>query len=265
MIHDIICVIFNGIINTECIIEDWYVRGITVLLEKLGEWLANNTRPITCTNNIYKWFSSVLLYLFNDHIKRHNLMQMDQRGAKSECSGTLQNLLIDNMVFNDAHDHKRNLSCGWVDVSKAYDSISHKWMEKMLEIHRFPNKLTKVISKIINTWNTKLVIPLEAGDVYSDPIKIKTGVFQGDVISGNIYTLSKNPVSWELRRFDGYTLSKPIKEKITHSLFIDDLKCYNKSVGEQRKMMSHAKALMSDAGLEWNVKKTKVLNMTGMR
>ena len=26
-------------------------------------------------------------------------------------------------------------------------------------------------------------------------------------------------------------------------------------------MMSHAKTLMSDAGLEWNVKKTKVLNI----
>ena len=110
-------------------------------------------------------------------------------------------------------------------------------------------------------WNTKLIIPLENEDVYSDPIQIKTGVFQGDVISGNLYTLSKNPISWELKRFDGYTLSKPIKEKVTHSIFIDDLKCYNKSVTEQKKMMSHAKTLMSDAGLEWNVKKTKVLNI----
>ena len=261
VIHDAISVIFNGIINSECNIVDWYVRGVTVLLEKPGEWLANNTRPITCTNNIYKWFSSVLLHFFNNHVTQYNLMQMDQRGAKIKCSGTLQNLLIDNMVLNDAHDHHRNLSCGWVDVSKAYDSLSHKWIEKMLEIHRFPMKIALVISKIISTWNTKLIIPLENEDVYSDPIQIKTGVFQGDVISGNLYTLSKNPISWELKRFDGYTLSKPIQEKVTHSIFIDDLKCYNKSVTEQKKMMSHAKTLMSDAGLEWNVKKTKVLNI----
>ena len=76
-----------------------------------------------------------------------------------------------------------------------------------------------------------------------------------------MYTLSENPISWELRRFQGYRLSKPIMEKITHSFFIDDLKCYSKSEDELRKMMSHTKTLMGDAGLEWNVKKTKVLNI----
>lgn len=33
-------------------------------------------------------------------------------------------------------------------------------------------------------------------------------------------TLSLNSISWELRRYEGYTLSKPICEKITHLFFI---------------------------------------------
>ena len=44
---------------------------------------------------------------------------MDQKGAKDKSSGTLENLLIDDMVLKDAHDNKRNLSCGWIDVKKA--------------------------------------------------------------------------------------------------------------------------------------------------
>ena len=87
-------------------------------------------------------------------------MQMDQRGAKNECSGTFQNILIDDMVLKDAHDNKRNLICSWVDVSKAFDSLSHSWIEKVLIIHRFPAKLTSVIVKVMSTWSICLVIPL---------------------------------------------------------------------------------------------------------
>ena len=121
-------------------------------------------------------------------------MQIDQRGGKEKCSGTSENLLIDNMVLMDAHDNKRNLSCAWVDVSKAYDYLSHSWIRKMLSIHRFPLKLQRIISKIMDAWNISLVIPLKDENINSDPIKVTNGVLQGDVISGNIYTLSSNPV-----------------------------------------------------------------------
>lgn len=188
-------------------------------------------------------------------------MQIDQRGAKEKCSGTFENILIDNMVLNDARDNRRNLECGWVDVRKAYDSLSHVWIKRMLQIHRFPKRLTNIISNIIDSWNIRLMIPLENDYYMSDPIAMRNGVLQGDVICPNLYTLSKNPISWELSRFDGYLLSKPIGKKITHSLYIDDLKTYNKSREYQKEMMSHAKKIMKDAGLEWNVKKSKVLHI----
>ena len=69
--------------------------------------------------------------------------------------------------------------------------------------------------------------------------------------------LAKNPISWELNRFEGYVISKPICEKITHSLYVDDLKTYDKSRSNQKQKMSHAKKIMKDAGLEWNIKKVQ--------
>jgi hypothetical protein len=110
------------------------------------------------------------------------------------------------MVLNDAHDKKKNLCCAWVDVRKAYDSLSH----------RFPLKLQKVLMKIIERWNILLMIPLEHLDVVTEPIYVKNGVLQGDPISADLYTLSKNPISWELRKNKGYMISKPVSSKITH-------------------------------------------------
>ena len=127
---------------------------------------------------------------------------MDQRGAKDKCSGTIDNLLIDNMVLLDAHDHKRNLTCSWIDITKAYDSLSHSWIKKMLSVHRFPIKLQSIIAKLIDAWNITLVIPMKEEEIVSEPIIVTNGVLQGDVISPNLYTLSVNPFSWELRRYE---------------------------------------------------------------
>ena len=210
---------------------------------------------------MYKWYTSALRIFLNDYKDKYNLMQMDQRGAKAKCSGTLDNLLIDDMVLKDAHDGKRNLACCWVDVRKAYDSLSHSWMKRMLQIHRFPTKLQITIGKIMSAWNIELAIPLEKEDVISAPIPVTNGILQGDVTSSNLFTLSLNPIAWELRRYKGYTMSKPLNFKITHLLFVDDLKAYSGSLSQLTNMMHDIKIKMQDSGLEWNRLKSKVINM----
>ena len=57
------------------------------------------------------------------------MLQIDQRGAKANCSGTSDNLLISDMILRDARYNRKNMSCAWLDVKKAYDSVSHKWLK----------------------------------------------------------------------------------------------------------------------------------------
>ena len=54
---------------------------------------------------------------------------------------------------------------------------------------------------------------------------------------------------------DGYVLTKSIKEKVTHRLFIDDLKKYDRNLQELIESNDLIKPIMKDAGLEWNMKK----------
>ena len=131
----------------------------------------------------------------------------------------------------------------------------------MLKIHRFPRKLQQIVGEIMKNWNTVLVVPRENDDFISDPIPITNGVFQGDVLSGDLFKLALNPISWELRRHEGYKLSKPISKKITHTFFMDDLKCYINTLNKMINLMSDTKGKMSDAGLDWNAKKCNVINI----
>ena len=53
------------------------------------------------------------------HLETHGLMDGAPRGARSGCSGTIDNLLIDRTVTLYCHRRKHNLRMAWIDVKKA--------------------------------------------------------------------------------------------------------------------------------------------------
>ena len=61
------------------------------------------------------------------------------------------------MVCEDDQRGKRNLSMAWIDVAKAYDSVDHGWLSEMFTLHRFPIWFAKVMEKLANSWNTRIV------------------------------------------------------------------------------------------------------------
>ena len=81
----------------------------------------------------------------DQHLEHYGLMEGQQRGAKSGCFGTMDNLLIDRAAMLDCHRGKRNLSMAWIDVRKAYDSVDYDWLCAMTDVHRLPVWLCEVI------------------------------------------------------------------------------------------------------------------------
>ena len=76
------------------------------------------------------------------------MKESQQRGAKSGCSGTTDNLLIDRMVIQDCVRGKRNISMTWIDVKKAYDSVDHKWLSTMMVLHKFPSWIEACVKNL---------------------------------------------------------------------------------------------------------------------
>ena len=60
-------------------------------------------------------------------------------------------------MCEDAQRRKRNLSMAWIDVAKAYDSVDHGWLSEMFTLHRFPIWFAKVMEKLANSWNTRII------------------------------------------------------------------------------------------------------------
>ena len=119
---------FQVIAQSDQDVPLWFTEGRTSLIPKPGEFSSENQRPITCLT-VYKWFTSCLLEPVNSHLEDYDLMEGEDRGTKEKCSGTTDNLLIDRMVCQDSQRGRRNISMAWIDVHKAYDSVSHNWLK----------------------------------------------------------------------------------------------------------------------------------------
>ena len=109
---------------------------------------------------VYRLLGSV-----NRHLNENDLIQEDQRGANEGCSGTM-----------GARSHglsggqpKRRMSC--IDVRKAYDSVDHQWLRKMLTLHRFPKWIGKVVYRLSSRWNTQIVERTKQGVETYDRIR----------------------------------------------------------------------------------------------
>ena len=77
----------------------------------------------------------------------------------------------DRTVTLDCHRHKRNLSVAWVDVRKAsYDSVGHRWLNKIMLVHRFPVWICEVVRKLCAAWNTRIVANTNVGNETSPVI-----------------------------------------------------------------------------------------------
>lgn len=167
----------------------WFSEGRTRLIPKPGDFSSENQWPISCLNNIYKWFISCLQSPSDSHLIEYDLMESEQKDAKAGCSGTKHNLLLDKMVTQDCHRGERNLSTAWVDVKKAFNSVDHNWLNEIMEVHRFPSWLGRVIRNICASWNTTIAILTKQGNGTSSIIKFNKGLLRRDALCPRLFTL----------------------------------------------------------------------------
>lgn len=99
-------------------------KGRTYLLYKSGETTdPKNYRPITCLPTVYKLFTSVVACTIYDHIAQHNVLATEQNGCRKDARGCKELLITHKIVCTQVKKKQRNVSIGWVDYRKEFDSV----------------------------------------------------------------------------------------------------------------------------------------------
>jgi len=89
----------------------------------------------------------------------------------------------------------------------------------------------------------------------SQPIQIRRGKFQGDSLSPSLYCIALNPLTNKLNRADyGYQVHGT-ESKISHLLYMDDLKLLGRNENDLKNEIKIVQTISSDINMNFGLEK----------
>lgn len=158
----------------------------------------------------------------------------------AEGVGALSSLL------RTTKSEKRPISIGIFDLKKAFDSVSHKSIHRVLLKHRLPIQFIEYVMAIYKGATTILSFK---GDS-SQPLIPAKGVRQGDALSPLIFLLVFDEILTAIPEYEGVKYKGAVVNRIAYA---DDLISNNKA-GLQN-IIDKISTPLYDTGLEFNIQK----------
>ncbi|XP_064292512.1 uncharacterized protein LOC135310067 [Plodia interpunctella] len=252
--------IFQGMEN----IPQFVTKGITYMLPKGSHTKQpSKYRPITCLPTIYKILTSVISSRINAHLEQNNILSEEQKGCRKGHMGCKEQLIIDSTIHKHAAAKRRNLHCAYIDYQKAFDSVPHSWLLRVLNIYKIDPKIVLFLQNIMPNWKTSLCLTTQNSKVTSREITIKKGIYQGDSLSPLWFCLALNPLSHLLNGLRvGYSLKHDNTEtNIDHLIYMDDIKLYAKTKKDIDKLIETTAKFSNDINMKFGLDKCRTLHI----
>lgn len=255
--HEILSKKIEEIIKDPSKMPSFLTEGITYMLPKNKNTdNPKNFRPITCLPVIYKIITSIIEGKISEHVVNNSILASEQNGCKKGSKGSNECLIIDMILTKQATKNKRNISIAWVDYQKAFDSVPHTWIERILRLYKVDPTTINFITASMRSWRTSLNVCVNRECYVTDTIAITKGIFQGDSLSPLLFCLAVNPLSFMLKKENrGYVISRSTKMKLTHLFYMDDLKLYAANELELQNQLEIVKEFSKDIGMEFGLEK----------
>lgn len=262
-VHTTLATLFQKSLSDPSIIPESFTLGVTHLIPKDGDRKnPQNYRPITCLPAVYKILTAVITRHINKHLRDNNLMAEEQNGCRINTKGCKELLVVDYILTKQARKKLRNISIAWIDYRKAFDSVPHTWLVKVLELHGISGPVVNLLKYLMTTWRTSLLLWSESGAVESEEIWIRRGIFQGDTLSPIWFCMALNLLSRLLNNTKyGYIIDKQRNLRISHHLYMDDLKLYASSPDQLRRLLEIVAAFSDSIKMQMGVDKCAMLDV----
>ena len=232
-----------------------HLMGIITCIPK-GDKLRNklkNWRPITLLNSIYKFYSGI----WANRIKKHlpKLIGRNQTGfVQNRFIGENTRLTLDILTESNFENSSGLLIL--VDFEKAFDSISWKFITKILKLFNFSDSTIQVIQSLQKNSLSKIIQNGHSSEI----IKLFRGCRQGDPISPYIFVLAVELLGTAFREHDHIEGYKIRDREHRISQFADDTTLFiSYSEMNLRLCMDILEEFHLISGLKINVDKTKVV------
>jgi hypothetical protein len=228
--------------------------AIICLLEKKGKdrRIINNLRPITLSNCDLKIITKTYTTRMNKILSRII--------SNNQTAYIPGRQVHDGLRLIDAYiSHHSNTQQGYLiglDAKKAYDSVSHDYIDYVLSIRGFSSNFRHVFRTLYNKIGTRIMV----NGFLTDKVMIGRGVKQGDALSCSLFILVMDQIITDIsRKIDKIKMNEL---ELTNTIgYADDLAVAVNSKAEIQKVIETYEKFSLESGLYLNADKTEVLNM----
>nr|XP_034831559.1 uncharacterized protein LOC117988518 [Maniola hyperantus] len=239
-----------------------FTTGITHLAPKSTDTTdPAKYRPITCLTTIYKTLTSVLSLKISRHVDENNIISGAQNGCRGGSRGTKELLLIDSVAGQLVKRNRRNFSAAWIDYRKAFDSVPHSWLLRVLELYKVDGTVRDFLGACMGQWSTILCLHGERLAAADDRIRIGRGIFQGDCLSPLWFCLSLNPLSTLLEGSGTGFQFRRGGTKVPHLLYMDDLKLLAPNATRLQELLNVTTDFSNSIRMELGLDKCAVMHV----
>ena len=189
----------------------WKIAEIVPIFKKGSRNDVANYRPVSLTCVPCRLMESVLKRQLVEHLRRNNLISDYQHGFMSSRS-TASNLLSCLNDWFGAVNARSGMDIFYIDISKAFDTVSHTKLIFKLKKYGISGKFLSWIEAFLGNRSQRVKL----GEVFSGFSNVRSGVPQGSVLGPILFLIYINDLS----------------EVLQHSrisIFADDTKIYFKA------------------------------------
>ena len=202
-LHQPLCYLFNLTLQFSYLPRDWKVHKIVPIFKSGDPTSVKNYRPISLLSNTSKVLERIIYNKMVDHISAY--INPAQFGFMRNRSTTQQLLLF----LHNAFSSRDQFDAIYLDISKAFDSVSHSYLLSKLHNFNISGSLWLWLQAYLSTRSQFVSI----NNCYSDLLSVESGVPQGSILGPLLFIMFMNDLP------NSITDSEAL-------LFADDTKCF---------------------------------------
>ncbi|KER32445.1 hypothetical protein T265_01497 [Opisthorchis viverrini] len=199
-------------------------------------------RPIAISSVVLRLLHKLLFRRWRKVVKLEGI-----QFAFQERDGCLEASSLLNAILHSVHETVRPIAVAFLDISKAFDRVSHDTILRVAQAHGAPMPLVHYLRRLYSDG----IVNLNGEDIRS-----KRGVRQGDPLSPLLFMMVMEEVVKQCRPELGYDLEGT---RVGALAYADDLVLLAPSRLELEEKLDRLASALTAAGMELNGAKSAVM------